>query len=131
MNITRASLYVLQALVFMARRPPQEMVSAHRVALAHGIPEGFLVKGLLALVRVGILHSIKGPHGGYRLGRPPKAITLLEVVEAVDGPLQQPLDFTGKDSGPLERKLQAACDAAAGAVRKELLKVRLVDLAGK
>ena len=72
MNLSRASLYAIQGLLFIARRPPQESVSAYHVALAYGIPEGFLVKGLLSLVKVGILPSIKGPHGGYRLGRPPR-----------------------------------------------------------
>lgn len=49
------------------------------------LPEAYLAKHLQALVRGGVLVATSGPRGGYRLARPPDQITVLEVVEAIDG----------------------------------------------
>jgi Rrf2 family protein len=58
---------------------------ASRLAEFHGVPGAYLAKHLQALARAGIITSIQGPRGGYRLARPAAEITLLEVVEAVEG----------------------------------------------
>jgi DNA-binding IscR family transcriptional regulator len=77
-----------------------------------------------------LLHSNKGPHGGYRLARPAKSTTLLEIVEAVDGPLRGLVPaLEAPDGGKLNRQLAAVCDQAAETTRKQLQKVRLADLA--
>ncbi len=77
-------------------------VSIHCVALLTGLPEGavlpaqafaerfeqspsYLVKYMKTLVKAGVLESVSGPQGGYRLGRPADQITLLDIVLAVDG----------------------------------------------
>lgn len=54
------------------------------------IPPGFLAQILPALVRDGILSRNLGRHGGYRLARDPHAISMLEVIEAADGPSRPP-----------------------------------------
>jgi hypothetical protein len=69
--------------------------------------------------------------GGYRLARPAKGITLLEVVEAVEGPLRgeaPPLGIT-PEGRRLDSRLQAMCDQAAKTVRGRLRRVSLADLA--
>ncbi len=52
----------------------------------HGVSESYLLKHLKALTAAGLLESVPGPHGGYRLARAPEKITLLDIVLAVDGP---------------------------------------------
>src|SRR5258708_30345235 len=89
MILTRASSYALHALANMARQKPGTPVASHTIAREHGIPERFLLKVLNPLVSAGILSSLKGPHGGYRLARTPSDITLLEVIEAVEGPIRR------------------------------------------
>src|SRR6266446_10822148 len=88
MKLSRTACYAIHAVVFMAAQGPDRIVIGHRAAKTLGIPEGFLLRILVALSRARVLWSIKGPNGGYRLARPAKNITLLEVVEAVEGSLQ-------------------------------------------
>src|SRR5690606_29875681 len=63
-----------------------EVVSTARLAAKFNLPAAYLNKSLQALVRAGILASTAGPRGGFRLVRPPSEITLLEVVDAIEGP---------------------------------------------
>jgi Rrf2 family protein len=131
MKTTAAARYALRALAHLGALDGNPTVTSHDIARAHGIPEKFLLKVLKHLATAGLLHSNKGPHGGYRLARPAKSITLLEIVEAVDGPVRgvaPVVDMAG--GGALDRCLAAICDAAADATRKQLRKVRLSDLAG-
>ncbi|MEV0822864.1 RrF2 family transcriptional regulator [Nonomuraea rubra] len=55
------------------------------LAEAHGLPGPYLVKQLQQLTRAGLLASVPGPRGGFRLARPISEITLLDVVEAIEG----------------------------------------------
>ena len=94
MKLTRASEYALHALVYLVQEKPDKPVASHIVAEAQGIPERFLLKVLKPLVSAHVLQSIKGPNGGYRLTKPAKEVSLLEVVEAVDGPIRGSAPFT-------------------------------------
>jgi DNA-binding IscR family transcriptional regulator len=78
------------------------------------------------------VQSWDGPGGGYRLARPPQDISLLEIVEAVDGPVRGdvPQTVTGADAG-IDHRLRAVCHAAAEAVRRCLGRVSVAELAGK
>jgi len=135
MKLTRASNYALEALVSMAgQKEESQVVASHLTARAQGIPERFLLKILKPLVSAGVLDSLKGPNGGYRLAKPATKITLLEVVEAVDGPIrgQAPLSQGGgKNSSGLDRRLQDICQQIADHTRKQLGQVRLTDLMGR
>ena len=100
------------------------------MARAAGLPEHFLLKLLKPLVGAGVLHALRGPRGGYTLARQPKDITLLEVVEAVDGPHRgdAPAVGQGKEAA-FDKRLQAMCDDIAATVRQRLARVTLADLA--
>jgi Rrf2 family protein len=114
----------------MAAQKKSTPVASHLVARAQGIPERFLLKVLKPLVAARVLHSVKGPNGGYRLARSPADISLLEVVEAVDGPIrgQAPL-AQAEGNGRLDSKLEEICNQSAEQLRKHLQKVRLSELA--
>jgi Rrf2 family protein len=133
MKLTRASSYALHAVVFMAaQKQPNKPVASHNVAKARGIPERFLLKVLKPLVSARVLHSIKGPNGGYRLARSPAEISMLDIIEAVDGPIRGQAPLSQSDSnGHLDRKLDAICNQSAETLRKHLQKVRLSELIGK
>ena len=64
---------------------PDEAVSATQLAEHFALPAPYLSKQLALLVRAGVLSGTTGPRGGYRLSTSPSRLTLLEVVEAVDG----------------------------------------------
>ena len=65
--------------------PPGTALPAARLAEFHGVPAAYLAKHLQAMSRAGLLESVGGPRGGYRLARPAAGISVLDVVEAIDG----------------------------------------------
>jgi Rrf2 family protein len=132
MKLTRASSYALHAVAFMAVQKHDRPIASHNIAQARGIPERFLLKVLKPLVSARVLLSIKGPNGGYRLAKKPDDITMLEILEAVDGPIRGQAPFSEESNGPLNHKLENICKQSADGVRKQLEKVRVSDLvAGK
>jgi Rrf2 family protein len=132
MKLTRASSYAIHALVFMSAQKHNRPVASHHIAQARGIPERFLLKVLKPLVSARVLQSIKGPNGGYRLAKSPNHITMLEVLEAVDGPIRGQASFFADGSEtPLSRRLDNVCSKAAEQVRKQLAKVKVSELAGR
>jgi Rrf2 family protein len=131
MQFTRAARYAIHALVHMTGHKGDQPLASYLIARGQGLPEKFLLKVLKPLVSRGVLKSVKGPNGGYRLAKAPKDITLLEVIEAVDGPIQSQGGFDGLSGSKLGKKLQAVQDRADEEVRRQLGKVRLSDLAGK
>jgi Rrf2 family protein len=132
MHLSRASSYALHALAILTTRKNGQLMPSHLIAEAAGIPERFLLKVLNPLVRAGILRSVKGPNGGYSLARPAGSITLLEVVEGVDGPIRgQVPPPEGKADPGLSRRVHAACQRVADQTRKQLGRVTVADLAAK
>jgi Rrf2 family protein len=148
MKLSLASLYALHAAVHMAlQKHKHATVASHDIASERGIPSRFLVKLLRPLVTARILHSVKGPNGGYRLARSPSEISLLDIIEAVDGPIrgevpERPTDRDEECSpsriakcnqtwNNLRSKLEEACGQAAEQQRKSLMEVRISDLVGE
>jgi Rrf2 family protein len=132
MKLSHASVYALKAVVAMAARKGNGTATAYDLAAAEGISERFLPKLLKPLVRAGVLNSLKGPGGGYSLARPAAKITLLEVVEAVDGPIRgEAPGAPGRQAGDLDARLLEVCRQAADQARKQLGKVSVADLAAK
>lgn len=132
MKLTRAASYALQALSYMASQKKDLPTASHLIAEKRGIPERFLLKVLKPLVSAQVLLSIKGPNGGYRLARPANDITILEVVEAVDGPIRghAPPSETEANSA-INKRLHQICTQAADQLRKSLGRIRITELSGK
>src|SRR3954451_16775011 len=130
MKLTRAASYALHAVAFMAVQKHDRPVASHNIAQARGIPERFLLKVLKPLVSARVLESIKGPNGGYKLRREPADISMLEIIEAVDGPIRGQAPFAEEGNAALNNKLEAICRTSAEAVREHLKNVRISDLMG-
>lgn len=78
--------YGLQAMIYIALHASEDNnVELNKIAGEQHIPKHFLSKILQLLVKNKLLVSMKGPTGGFNLNRPPEEITLIEVVEAIDG----------------------------------------------
>jgi len=88
MQITRAADYAVRVMVHLAAGPPPQKHPLHELANATGVQESFLSKILQRLVHQGLLLSQRGSGGGFVLNRAPDQITLLDVVEAIEGPTQ-------------------------------------------
>jgi len=92
MNISSRCEYACRALLELAgsaegNLPTPSVVIAER----RHIPEKYLVHILLQLKRAGLVRSMRGSHGGYILAKAPNEISLLDIVEAIDGPIFQPM----------------------------------------
>lgn len=77
--------WALHCATVLALLPPDAALPGAKLAEFHGVPAAYLAKALQSLSRAGIVESVAGRKGGYRLGRPPAEITLLDVIEAVEG----------------------------------------------
>ena len=132
MKLSAASSYAVHAVVNLAGREEGEPVPSHLIAEAEGIPERYVLKVLLLLVRAQILLAVKGPNGGYRLARPAIKITLLDIIEAVNGPIRGDASLgPGEGDAGLQRRLETACELLAAKTRRQLARVTVADLAGK
>jgi Rrf2 family protein len=132
MKLTRAASYALHAVAYMAaQKQADKPVASHHIAQARGIPERFLLKVLKPLVSARVLTSVKGPNGGYRLAKDPSNITMLEVLEAVDGPIRGRAPLAGEGNGVLNSKLESICKQSAEQIRSHLKKVHISDLVGR
>lgn len=88
MQITRQADYAVRAVLHLARSGNTERSATSTIAREQNIPPSFLAKIISQLSIAGLLHTSRGARGGVTLAREPKDITLLEVVEAIDGPIQ-------------------------------------------
>ncbi|HZU59984.1 MAG TPA: Rrf2 family transcriptional regulator [Solirubrobacteraceae bacterium] len=86
-SITSKSPYALSALVELYRYGGRAPVPLAELARRRDIPPQFLEQLFAALRRAGLLRSQRGVKGGYSFARPPEDISVLELVELLDGPL--------------------------------------------
>jgi len=87
MQITRQADYALRAAKYLAGLAPNQKTSTAEIARIMHIPPSFLAKILSQLALTGIIYSERGAHGGVALARPAADVNVLEVVEAIDGPI--------------------------------------------
>ena len=88
LKVTKANDYAIRAMIHLACLPPERVALRSQIAEAQDIPSSFMAKILRNLVRAGLLRSSRGVNGGFALARPAAEITMLDVVEAIEGPLQ-------------------------------------------
>ena len=103
-----------------------EPVQIRRIAEEHGIPARFLVQILLQLKGASLVASTRGAAGGYRLARPPREISLAEVIEVMEGS-ERPETNAGKAT-PLVGALLELCRELTDAQRDRLDDTSLADL---
>ncbi len=85
LRISEAATLALHASALIGSSPTR--LAAREMAERLHVSEAHLAKVLQRLAHAGLLHSVRGPHGGFALAKPCREVTLLEVYEAVDGPL--------------------------------------------
>ncbi|MCS6907314.1 MAG: Rrf2 family transcriptional regulator [Anaerolineales bacterium] len=87
MQITRQADYAVRAVTFLARLGADHRAATSTIAQEQQIPPSFLAKIVSQLSVAGLLSTSRGARGGVSLAKPPGEISLLEVVEAIDGPI--------------------------------------------
>jgi Rrf2 family protein len=87
LRLSKKADYALLAMRHLAAHSERGAVSARELAEAYDLPPELLAKVLQRLVRHRLLTSIQGIRGGYGLARPANAISVVDVIQAIDGPL--------------------------------------------
>lgn len=132
MQLGKASAYAALAVVYVAQNQQNGPVNGRRIAEAHSIPPEYLLKILQQLVRAQILCSETGRRGGFYLRKPPAETTLLEIVEAIEGPLHGELpvreEITGGEAA--RSRIEATCGGIAQYARTLLGETTVRDLVG-
>jgi Rrf2 family transcriptional regulator, iron-sulfur cluster assembly transcription factor len=85
LELTKRGDYAVRVMVALSRAPRDRLVSVRRLAEEMAIPVRFLPQVMANLTAAGLVRAETGRSGGYRLARPGRSITLLDVVEAVEG----------------------------------------------
>ena len=88
LQISRKIDYGLRAMIHLAGLPPDRIASLQGLSTTLHLPREFLAKILKLLAEKGLVRSARGARGGYQLARPARDISFLEVIEAVEGPVQ-------------------------------------------
>lgn len=131
MKLSRTVTYAVQAALQLASAasPGPGPVPCSRLAAEGKMPERFLLQILRSLVTHGILHSTRGVDGGYTLTRPANDISLLELIEAIEGPLNCETEFNQSLPRESQVSLQQALSKAADSMRDQLKAIKLSHLA--
>jgi Rrf2 family protein len=85
LELTKAADYAIRAALALGEAGPDERLSVRRIAAEQAIPARFLPRVMADLVAAGLIEGAPGRTGGYRLTRPASTISLLDVIEAVEG----------------------------------------------
>jgi Rrf2 family protein len=129
-QITRQADYAVRAILYLARLKPGSRAPTARIAHEQKIPTTFLAKIVSQLSVAGIVHATRGARGGVALARPSEEITLLEIIEAIDGPVALNECTINPDVCPMSDDCPIRpvwCDARTDLVRR-LAETRLGQL---
>jgi Rrf2 family protein len=129
MNLSKSVTYGMIAMGHIAKQTDGRWVPSEELVQKFDMPNEFLQKIMNQYVRAGILLAKRGPQGGFSLAKPAKEISLLEIIEAVEGPLK---NIDGIAEQAKKQKfainMDAICIKAADQGRAILKKAKLSDL---
>lgn len=129
MQFTRASDYAVRVLAYLTNANGS-VSRSQAIAGATGIPESFLAKILGQLTRAGMVRSHRGSRGGFSLAADARTLSLLEVVEAMEGPVRVTLCVTPESCKYVEKcPIQRAWAEAESSIRESLRSSKIADLA--
>jgi len=128
MKLSRTVSYAVQATLQLAEHSQSSPTPCSKLAHEGHMPERFLLQILRSLVTHGILHSTRGVEGGYRLERPLDEISLLDVIEALEGPLEPDFPASEGLSPDSQERLRSALAKVTTTAREQLQSIKLSQL---
>lgn len=128
MKLTKATNYALHTMLFLAVNPPNEHIGVAKLAERQEVSTTYLSKILTKLVKSGMIESVSGANGGYKLKRGWEELSLLDVIKAVEG-LTPIFDYC-LNHNP-DCLIQKAIESAEEKLLDELDHTLIVDLAKK
>ena len=119
----------LRATLYLAAEEPNKPVPCSKIAKERDMPERFLLQILRNLVNQGVLRSTRGVDGGYTLAGPPSEVSLLNLIEAIEGPLDQTdVAEIGESEKSSESQLDAALKDVSATMRRQLDAIKVAQL---
>ncbi len=130
MRLSKGTIYAVNGLMTLASMKSAGPVQLKDIASAKNLPANYLAKIFGQLARAKILRSYRGARRGFMLARPVQQITLLNIYEAVEGPMEasDSLLETGKKRGKGDTKFIKRWERAMKVITKELNGITLKDL---
>lgn len=128
MTVSRTIAYAVHAVLHLARAAPGVPIPSSQLAREGKMPERFLLQILRTLVTQGLLNSARGVDGGYYLSRSPDKITLLEVIETFENPLEWTLPEMPGMVPALRSRVVQAFVRVGRTTRGEFQKITFADL---
>ena len=129
MRTSSSTKYALLAVGYIGQHKGKNLVLSQDVAKAYNIPLEYLLKIMNQLTKAQILRSKRGPGGGFRLARPLLKITMLDVIEAIEGPMN--VSVALKENAPKDKfaaNAERAYDKVIAGARAAFKKVKLSNL---
>ncbi len=133
MKLSKTSALAALAVAHLAQYPESSVVQARQVAEHLGIPTDSALKILQTLARHHVIDSRLGRGGGYRLGRTAHEINLLEIVEAIDGPVVADVSLSAQEAADRGGRdvLESICQQLARQIRDQLSSTSVAQLVGQ
>jgi Rrf2 family protein len=128
MKLSYGAAYAVHALVRMSSNAKVSPVKSKKLAKQSGMPERFLLSVPQDLSRYGLLRATRGSTGGFTLAQRPDEISLLDVIEAVEGPLVAALPTKDKFPDQTGKRLFDVLQGITDNARRELQAVKISDL---
>lgn len=128
MKLTKATNYALHTMMFLATNPPNEHIGVAKLAEQQDVSTTYLSKILTKLVKSGMVESVSGANGGYKLKAGWEKFSILDVINAIEG--LTPI-FEYCHSHNPDCLIQKAIESAEAKLLHELNQTLIVDLANK
>ncbi len=132
MKLNRSTGYAVLAVGYIARNQDKKLVLSNAISEQYDIPLEYLLKILQQLTRANILRSKRGPRGGFSMAKAPSKISVLQIIEAVNGPMESQFklaEYTKKDK--FGSKTDTAYEKALNQGKAVLAKTKVSALIAK
>lgn len=130
MRLSSKGEYGILALADIALHAQNGPLHLHTIAERQGIPKQYLDQLMLSLKKAGIVVSVRGPQGGYRLARPASAVTLLEIVSVLEGRVEN-INFGERGATRLRHVLKDVWDELIDQSAEVLRNLTLEDICAR
>jgi Rrf2 family protein len=121
-KLSRSTQYAIVALSKLSHDPQSPPLSCHDICADAGMPERFVLQVMRSLVNAGLVKATRGCEGGYRLAKSPTAISTLDIIEAVEGPIAPEKPWvTGSMGGRIGKLMTLVIDDTRYHLRKQTL----------
>ncbi len=131
MKMNTTANHSLIAAGYIAEQADEGWVLANTISAKYSIPPLYLLKIMQQMVKANVLRSKRGPGGGFTLARPAKEITLLEIIEAVDGPISTQLELVEMTKkAPFSVEMEKVCKKATDKAVSILSRAKLSQMVG-